>query len=284
MKALFVSFILICFICPNISFGKTSISSVDGLRLRLVPTSEDPVNGIGPKSITIRKEGPIIHTRWYSQAVDQVSTEPWPEFKVNLVRGIMKAYSWDNGRHFAHPHLWRAGLTTFPDNMNILWTPSTFVMQRVTNYKNAYIFEPGFLKPPFNEYKDGPQEIIKTVAEFRTLVQLMRSRGVDLIPNVDKKEKKKLTRFIERYDRVIHKGTQDYSMAINGKRDNVSTLIYGNDYISYIVLNDAENPLILGIDFYPDEVPETLRHFFEFFQKKMEYRITQAKYETKNPD
>lgn len=244
----------------------SALSRINGLKLRLVPATPQPVSGLGTKTIEVSQDGPDILLKWFSPTriqtanTRQAGSAPWPEYKVNLHRGAVHTNGLNEATALAHPHLWIEGVVQLDQN-GLLWLPPRIVEE--AGQKEPFPLEPGILSPSFALFQKGPPGLIGKLQEFRTVVGTASDSG--------------LKKFLDEFSTVrMIDSERKQALVVNGKKTDVPALKVGNKYVDYTVLAIASNPLVLELSFHPSASPKPLRPYFDFFHQYLEYKITQV--------
>lgn len=280
LRTVFILTILqLSFLNTSLLFAESSqnpLSQIDGLEIRLVPKATEPINGVGIKAIEVRQSGSEIQLKWNSIVRVQTVSSSWPTYRMTQKRGVLTT-TLSETYSLSLPHLWVEGFVNL--NLNgTLWIPSSLLLAE--NSGKVYSIDPSLLKSSSPLFKNGPSALVQKIEEFRDLVQaiqlLNQTEGTDKA--LPKPERKILIDFINGLNqiRVLQKGGTT-PLVVNGKKREVSTVIIGNSYIRYVVLDDPKNPLILNLDFKPEGVPERFQGIFSFFHDFLEYQITQIR-------
>lgn len=252
---------------------KQRLQEPDGLRLRLVPSADEPLDGLGVKTIHIKQQGPAMSLKWFSQATQSQEGRPWPEYKVLLKQGWLLSDDWQNASSLMHPHLWAPGYIRLDSN-GLLWLPPT-VLELVKEKKRRIPFEPGFLSDSFEHFAKGPPEIIKVVDQLRGLMtKTPQDSGGAATTN--KKASKPLSDFVDEFQGVSllsSRGSAD--IVLDGKKEKIPTIEIGNGYVSYTVLQYPTNPLVIAMSFSTHRAPEALKGYLQYLKNNLGYRVTQ---------
>lgn len=278
-----ITLILLTPLYTNAAIDKPSVlSQMNGLRIRLVPRNPDAEEGLGPKIIHVRQNDRKIQIKWYSQIRKLVSSDPWPEYKVMMKKGVLQTEAFHVATSMVHPHIWRPGFFNLDQN-GLLWAPPAFL----SGSKGYKPFEPGFLSPSFNYFTQGPKQIISKIEAFRVLVESFLSKGIPEDQKWSRKRRKQIRTFLENFPNVkVLSSNRSVPLIINGNKEKVPVTLIGNKYVEYTVLKHPTNPLVLRISFKPSATPHPFKPFVHYFHKHMEYVITQIQTsspQTNNP-
>ena len=250
---------------------------LNGLKIRLVPKTVEPVGDLGVKTITVSADGNTVKIDWFSTVRLSKKTKPWPEYKVAMKRGVIQWPAHSLKTFWLHPHFWSSGFSSLEEG-NPLWVPAELLNPAIA--KKDVFFDLVFLNPFIENFGKIDSGLFQKVNEFRTLVGLVLSPdNPEAATNLPLKDKRKLEAFIHDL-RHIHflEGNKNEPLIVNGNQAKVPAVLVGNKYVVLTVLNNASTPLILNIEFNPAEVPSAFKGIFHFFKDYFEFQVTQVQY------
>ena len=213
---------------------------------------------------------------WYSQIRIKKGDTPWPEYQILLQKGVLETEGMATATHFIHPHLWAPGYYRF-DSSSILWAPREIV-EAAGKKKGPFVFESGLLSNAVELMPKGPELVRLSVKKFREILlepeKTFAAGGEESLEA--RKEQVRNAETIEELRKVkIVEAAGSRNLVIRGKQVRVPTVVAGNRLVQYTILKDPENPLVLGLSFRPASAPAHLKPYFQFFEKYLEYQITQ---------
>lgn len=258
----------------GIAGKEVPLPAINGLKIRIVPKNPEPLEGLGAKNISVYKSGNEIKVIWYSQIRIKKGDTPWPEYQILLQKGVLESGGLATATHFLHPHLWAPGYYRF-DSSFLLWAPTE--MLEAAKKKGSFVFESGLLSNAVELMPKGPELVRLSVKKFReVLLEPANSSTAGEESPETKKEQARNAELVEELRKVkIIESSGSQNLVIRGKQVRVPTVVAGNRYVQYTILKDRQNPLILGVTFRPAAAPPQLKAFFQFFEKYLEYQITQ---------
>lgn len=244
------------------------LSRINGLKLRLIPDTPLPIDGIGTKTIEVSVKRGSIQLNWFSAIRQKIKSTPWPEHKISTLRGMLRTDHIDPQSWMIHPHLWTEGFYHLSQS-SLIWFPLETLME---HKKKGITFSPGFLEIDPNLYKKAAPDIFRTVSEFRRVsLKILENSPGQSIKGISK-----LRSFLNDFSQIKIKDYSKENLVINNQKQKVKTLTIGNDYIDYLVLNNTANPLILAVSFNSKSVPDLFKETFQFFEESMSYKISQV--------
>ncbi|MBI2340256.1 MAG: hypothetical protein HYU99_07830 [Deltaproteobacteria bacterium] len=265
------------FLAPHLAWSSpdlSALSRINGLKLRLVPGSPEPISGLGIKTVEVSQEGPDIFVKWFSPTRIQTQSTPWPEYRIDLHRGGVSTNGLNEAESLAHPHFWIEGVVQL-DRNGLLWVPPEIIES--AGGKKNYRLDAGILSNSFNFFKKGPAGLVSRTEEFRTVAGAILNTSQEAEIRVTREEQKKLQEFLEEFVSVrVLESAHNHPLAVNGEKTGVPVLTVGNKYVEYTVLAIASNPLVLELRFRSSTAPKLLRPWFDFFHQYLEYQITQV--------
>lgn len=273
--SLFALFFML--LSPSRSFAakEAVLPPLNGLKIRLVPKNSEPLEGLGAKNISVYKSGNELKVIWYSQIRIKKGDNPWPEYQILLQKGVLESGGLATATHYLHPNLWAPGFYRF-EFSSLLWAKPELV-GTTAKKKETFIFDSGLLSPAVDLMPKGPELVRLAVKKFRQLLLEPEKEAAAGETSGDmKKEQMRYGGVIDELRKVkILESSGNQNLVIRGKQVRVPTVVAGNRYLQYTILKDPENPLILGVAFRPASAPPSLKPFFQFFEKYLEYQITQ---------
>jgi len=250
-----------------------SLNKMDGLILRVSPRNPDSSSGAGVKTIEVSHDSEGIRIKWMAPERVRLEAGQWPITKIILKKGALWTNGLSNATGMAHPDLWVSGVINLSFN-SILWmNPTALTLED----KKTMEFEPGFLGPSFFNFISSRTEEVNQVDSFRRLASLfneLSKKDLNLFKD-SKEDAKELQAFFDKFGRIgILDKSGSYALTLDDRKVNVPIVAVGNDYIRYVVLNSANNPLVLSISFDTDGLPEKILAFMSYFHQNMEYQVT----------
>lgn len=236
--------------------------------IRIVPKNGDYTHG--PITVQIKSSEFHAQLNWFSQTRTKVKSEPWPEYKVFLNKGMIQSDEIRQANFMTHPFLWKKGFIYLNQN-TLIWAPKDIFE------KEEIEFEIGLLNSDFKQFQTQDKKLTEAVSNFRTDIKTFEE--LQLLPNqfLSQGEKKDLDKFIQNYSKIKNLNEDTRPIVINGIKTEVPVSIWGNDYIKFSILKIPTNPLILTLEFDDSKIPQNLQNYFKTFKKNLEYVITQIK-------
>lgn len=259
----------------GIAGKEVPLPGINGLKIRIVPKNPYPLEGLGAKNISVYKSGNELKVIWYSQIRIKKGDNPWPEYQILLQKGVLESGGLATATHYLHPNLWAPGFYRF-ESSSLLWAKPELV-GTTAKKKETFIFDSGLLSPAVDLMPKGPELVRLAVKKFRQLLLEPEKEAPAGETSGDmKREQMRYGGVIDELRKVkILESSGSQNLVIRGKQVRVPTVVAGNRYLQYTILKDPENPLILGVTFRPASAPPSLKPFFQFFEKYLEYQITQ---------
>lgn len=266
MKVKFLFFIvLLIYSFPTFA---NPLLNPNGHSLRIVPLNSSYTRG--PLTIQVKSSEFHAQLHWFAQVRHQVKTEPWPEYKVSLSKGMIQSDEIRQAPFMTHPFLWKSGFI-YLDQNTLIWAPKSIFE------KKEIEFEIGLLNNDFKQFASKNKKLFESVASFRT--NLNSYAELQLFPNefLSQSQKKDLDSFLKKYPKINYLRENLRPLVIDNEKKEVSVIDWGNDYVEFSILNIPTNPLILKFEIKLEKIPEPLQNDFKVFKENLEYVITQIK-------
>lgn len=241
------------------------LSQIDGMKLRLVSTDISAMDGLGAKTINLTVDGALVMARWFSPVRHLAGGDPWPVYKVSLVRGVLQTQDLELKIAFIHPHFWVEGVAHL-ERESFLWFPPD-LLSSLSNGSVKEVSFPIDFNLPATTSTQGPRDLLEKVAIFNILLQK---------PIVDSQMNQERENFIKEFQSVrILSPDTNVSMVVNGTKTEVKAVELGNRFVHFVVLKESTNPLVLALRFDAPKGPEEVAPFLAYFKKHMGFQITQ---------
>lgn len=267
----FLLFILLC-LPSSAKANLERLKTPHELNLRLVPTSDEPIDELGVKTIHVVEGRLGIDARWSSQIHKETTDQPWPEFKVLLREGWIQSDNWREATSLLHPHFWAQGYYRLDQN-GLLWVSPELLSLGKNKRKEL---EPGILTDSLEHFSKGPARLMEIVAGFRDTLKPFRENTIIPGPLLGQKDIDTIKQFVEDFMTVKIKSRRlDYSLVVDGAKNSVPVVLVGNATVDYTILDYATNPLVLSLNFSATRAPALLKPALDYFTANLGYKITQ---------
>jgi len=266
-------FLLIGLIFPAIV--QSQAIPFSGMKLKLVPRYKDVAGEIGSKSVTVYRTKKGIKVVWYSLVKDFDEEAYYPTYKIKSRRGIIETDGLDLKTAFFLPHLWGNGYirseTALP-----LWLDPEYLSIKG---KQKRSFNSGLLNSNRYLLKMAPDELFDKLNFFQNLYdQYVTGMQVRTDIRLSKKNQRELRKFVKNFFLVKKIAKTKATIYVNKIKESYPSLIIGNEYFHFVVIDDPLNPLVVNFKIFPDKAPKVFRKSFKLFKKNFEYMITQVTY------
>ncbi len=233
----------------------------NGLSLRLIAKSAEPIEGVGAKDIQLNLSDNLFQIQWTSLVRVLVhSQSSWPEFRVETKKGAILSQGFASATKMAHPHLWPEAVEQLGD-ASPLWMP----LNEMGDGKKGLRWDHGLFSRPDVQVHRG-----KLQAKINEFIQKFAEAGST--------NDKKIKEFLENFGWVrLLKKTNQITVVVDGAKKELLAQDIGNDYVVYQVLANEGNPLILNVTYIPEAAPDLFKADLQFFHDTMEFQITQIK-------
>ncbi len=222
------------------------------------------------RMVQTQLNGDMWQINWLSVSKDnQAATgTDYPTFEVKTKKGILEGPMVGQKTTYFHPLLWPEGYTVLTDAFP-LWVDSTYLdLKR----KQTEAFSLGLLQVKTLNLQGLDDKQYEEILYFRNLydnyaAQDLKSGG-----------KSFLKAFNKAFFSLEWLRNTKVALKVNGADLSVPAKVLGNAYFEITVLDQYDNPLVLGLDFFADRAPKTFARSFAFLKKHFEFQVTQIQF------
>ncbi len=223
---------------------------------------------LAERMIQTQLNGDIWRVNWLAVSKNSgAAASPYPTYQVKTTKGILEGPMVGSKTRYFHPMLWPEGYAIVADAFP-LWVDASYLdLKRGA----AESFSIGFLKVEAVALQGLEATLAAEMQKFR-----------DLYDDAENSKSPEGQAMLKTFDKTFFElrwlGDVKVSVKVNGAVRPLPAKTLGNRYFEMTVLDQYDNPLVLGLKFFPDRVPKAFYKSFQFLKKNFEFQVTQVQF------
>ena len=225
---------------------------------------------LAERMVQTQLNGDLWQVNWLSvtTATAANASSKYPVAEVKTKKGILEGPMVGNKTNYFHALLWPEGYTVLGDALP-LWVDASYLDVKKNQ---SEFFSLGFLKVDTLAQQSLDAGQYQELLYFRNLyegyaAQAAKGKSIEWLKTFDKN-----------FFSLTFLRASKTVVKINGISRQVNCKVLGNRYFAMTVLDQYDNPLVLALEFFPDQVPQVFARSFAFLQKNFEFHVTQIQF------
>lgn len=239
-----------------------------GISLKLAFSNPDKQGVLSEKIIQLEDKKNTYRASWLSVEKERDLNAAYPTYQIKANKGVLETPEINNKSTYYHPLMWPRGYVMLGDAFP-LWMPPEYLELPRNKRKDLLL---GILKVKVVALRGLEEEMYQEILYFRNLYEHYQKEQ-------ETSGKGPLKSFNKNFFRVRKLAEGKHRLNLNGSSKELDVVIIGNRYFEFKVLDQLDNPLILGLRIYPKKAPRVFARSFEFLDKNFEFLVTQILFE-----